>query len=201
MIGIKAKATEEAKWQDMRAFLKWYAEANKHLAVEMWLKRDTAGFLDVLEAKGRKRATINRAFHTLRTFSRWLRMRPDNPLRDNPVHTSMERIQPQREPNKLAAPVMWSLLKAADNLVLTEAKNRNSRPVRFHRSNGRLRRAPLHAIPSQPTLDSPAMHRPKERLSADGTKGDIAQLAIGCACVSLAAPSGFLTSGHVDIHG
>ncbi|MBL4635040.1 MAG: tyrosine-type recombinase/integrase [Kofleriaceae bacterium] len=130
VIGIKAKATEEAKWQDMRAFLRWYAEANKHLAVEMWLKRDTAGFLDVLEAKGRKPATINRAFHTLRTFSRWLRMRPDNPLRDNPVHTSMERIQPQREPSKLAAPVMWSLLKAADNLVLTEAKNKNSRPVR-----------------------------------------------------------------------
>jgi len=96
----------------------------------MWLKRDTAGFLDALEAKGRKPATINRAFHTLRTFARWLRMRPDNPLRDNPIHTSMERIVPQREPSKLSAPAMWSLLKAADNLVLTEAKNKNSRPVR-----------------------------------------------------------------------
>ncbi|MBL4572917.1 MAG: site-specific integrase [Gammaproteobacteria bacterium] len=37
---------------------------------------------------------------------------------------------PQREPSKLAPSVMWSLLKAADNLVLTEARNKNARPIR-----------------------------------------------------------------------
>ncbi|MBL4633174.1 MAG: hypothetical protein JKY56_04835 [Kofleriaceae bacterium] len=53
VIGIKAKATEEAKWQAMRIFLKWYAEANKHLAVEMqlsWLDSRCRLFLLAVQA-------------------------------------------------------------------------------------------------------------------------------------------------------
>lgn len=92
--------------------------------------RFIAGYLDSLEALGRKPATINRAFRTIRTFVRWIQKRPDHPLVDDPVHVSMERRQKKREPSKLADPVMWGLLKAADNLVLTEAKNKNARPVR-----------------------------------------------------------------------
>ena len=130
VIGVKAKATENAKWQDMKSFMTWYSDANGHLLAENWLKRDTAGYLDSLEALGRKPSTINRAFRTIRTFVRWLQKRPGQPLVDDPVHVSMERRQQKREPSKLTDPVMWGLLKAADNLVLTEAKNKNARPVR-----------------------------------------------------------------------
>lgn len=94
VIGVKAKSTEDAKWQDMKSFMTWYSDANGHLLAENWLKRDTAGYLDSLEALGRKPATINRAFRTIRTFVRWMQKRPHSAFETYP---GLRRRQPPLE--------------------------------------------------------------------------------------------------------
>ena len=56
--------------------IKWFVELNGHGEIRDWLPRDTMAYLLEVERGGRKPATVNRVFVTLRHFARWVNELP-----------------------------------------------------------------------------------------------------------------------------
>lgn len=128
--GVQSPHTTEAKRRDLGNFMQWYADVNGHLTIEEWLPRDTQGFLNSLERKGRAPTTINRAFAVLRRFTRWVHDQPDSPFRFGlPTKGIKELAVDEPEAKKLSRREINALFKASDMLVLTETR-KNARPRR-----------------------------------------------------------------------
>jgi integrase/recombinase XerD len=131
VIGVQSENTEAAKRRDLSAFLDFYGKLNGHLAIELWLPRDTRAFLKSLERNGRAPTTINRMFRTIRHFARWVHEQPETPFVRTGLPTAGIKELAVEEPDakKLERRDVLRLFKAADSLVLTE-KRKNSRPLR-----------------------------------------------------------------------
>ena len=129
--GVQSPHTEAAKRRDLKAFFDHFAQLNGHLDIEQWLARDTQAFLRSLESAGRAPTTVNRTLSTLRHFARWVHEQPETPFARSGLPTAgiKELAVDEPEPKKLTKREVWQLFKAADNLVLTEAR-KNSRPRR-----------------------------------------------------------------------
>lgn len=122
--GVQADNTFDAKTRDLTAFVQWFVRANGHSQLDGWIPRDTQAFLDHLEAHGRAPATINRTFATLRHFARWLQDLPGGRFARHglPTRGIKELVLDEPSCKKLSTVEIHRLLKAADELVLTEVK-------------------------------------------------------------------------------
>lgn len=131
VLGIQSPNTEQAKRRDLKAFMNFFSRLNGHFSIDQWFARDTRAFLRHLEKLGRVPATINRVFRSIRHFARWVHEQPDTPFVRTGLPTAGIKELATDEPDakKLEKREVWQLFKAADNLVLTEARA-NSRPKR-----------------------------------------------------------------------
>jgi len=130
VLGVQSPNTADAKKRDLAAFIKWYFEANGHLAIEDWLLRDTRGFLDDLEKAGRAPTTVNRVLATLRRFARWVHEQPESPfVAGLPTRGIKELDTEEPDAQKLSKREVNQLFKAADKLIATDTR-KNARPRR-----------------------------------------------------------------------
>ncbi len=130
VVGILADNTAKAKKRDLIMFMDWFYESNGHLEISDWLPRDTKGFIDNLEAKGRAATTVNRFLATLRTFARWCHDQKESPfLGGLPTKGIKDREVEEPTAKKIEAKEINRLFKAADRLVVTDTR-KNARPKR-----------------------------------------------------------------------
>lgn len=130
VIGIQSRNTAIAKRGDLRRFFEWFLDMNGHLDIGDWLPRDTAAFLDALEADGKSAATVNRHLATLRRWARWCIEAGPSPFAAAlPTKGVKERIMSEPAASKLSPRDINRIFKAAERLVVTDNR-KNSRPRR-----------------------------------------------------------------------
>ena len=129
--GVQAENTLNAKMRDLGGFIQWFLELNGHGEIGDWLPRDTMAYLLEVEKGGRKPATVNRVFATLRHFSRWVNEQPGAVFTTHglPTRGIKELVIEEPDCKKLSRVEIHRLFRAADTLCLTE-KRMSQKPRR-----------------------------------------------------------------------
>ena len=131
VFGIQAENTLSAKMRDLGGFIRWFVALNGHGEIRDWMPRDTMAYLLEVEKAGKRPATINRVFATLRHFARWVNEQPGAVFSTHglPTRGVKELVIDEPDCKKLSKVEIHRLFRAADTLCVTETKG-SQRPKR-----------------------------------------------------------------------
>ena len=131
VFGIQAENTLSAKLRDLTGFIRWFVSLNGHGEIRDWMPRDTMAYLLEVEKAGKRPATINRIFATLRHFARWVNEQPGAVFSTHglPTRGVKELVIDEPDCKKLSRVEIHRLFRAADTLCVTEVRG-SQRPKR-----------------------------------------------------------------------